>query len=300
MLLSIAAMAKGPQPLAYFALGVGSFMVARKQWSDLPGLALSLMLPVAAVTAWAWSVYQPGNLPVWLGYMRLNYRPEFTTYFAERVRFLSGLMVDLLPAVLLLPFVFRQWSQRLLNTEKSMLVELMLRYAGMASLALLFWPGAKTRYAMPAVPAVAVMAGLGFDRLWQRNRIAVQVATTVLIALIAYQLVFTWIVLPIYADRFSATRTDGRMIDQAIAEAPARVFNIEGPDTNQLFYVSHSIHALSLRDGVTVEPPAWLVTSPEKLAWIQSQNPGFIVSRLVRTTSGPKLIAARIESRRNP
>src|SRR5205823_13125332 len=49
MLLSIAAMAKGPQPLAYFALGVGSFMVARKQWSDLPGLALSLMMSVAAV-----------------------------------------------------------------------------------------------------------------------------------------------------------------------------------------------------------------------------------------------------------
>ena len=105
LLLAAAAMAKGPQPIAYFALGVGGFTVLHRRWGDLPGLVFSLAMPAIAVVAWAFAVYRPGDLTHWLGYMRLGHRIEPVAYLVERFRFSGVLLLDLLPATLLLPFL---------------------------------------------------------------------------------------------------------------------------------------------------------------------------------------------------
>ncbi|MGO9022185.1 MAG: ArnT family glycosyltransferase [Syntrophobacteraceae bacterium] len=299
MLLTTAAMAKGPQPIAYFALGVGGFIVLHKRWGDLPGLMLSLVMPAIAVVAWAIAVYRPGDLTVWLGYMRLGHRIEPVAYLVERVRFSGVLMLDLLPATLLLPFMVHQWQERRLG-EKSTLINAMFCYAGMATLVLFLWPGANTRYAMQAAPACAVIAGLAIDDLWQRCRVVSRFAAILLAALFAYQLVLVTVVMPMFPHSFGATRIAGQAIDQAIGRAPAPAFNIDGPDTNQLFYVSHPIHGLDLRDAMKVAPPAWLLLAPHKLSWIEAQNPDFAVSQLISTTSGVELVAARIGSRPAP
>ena len=49
-LLAILALAKGPQPVAFFALGAGGFTVFKRRWPALPGLLLCLSLPVLATS----------------------------------------------------------------------------------------------------------------------------------------------------------------------------------------------------------------------------------------------------------
>jgi 4-amino-4-deoxy-L-arabinose transferase-like glycosyltransferase len=290
-LLATAAMAKGPQPIAYFALGIGGYLIARKKWDEFAKLILALIIPMATVFAWAYAVYQPGDLPVWLDYMRLIPRTDIATYLADRGRFGGTLLVDLLPAILFTPFF---WMQReSLDEEKRALWEILFWYAGTATIVLFFWPGANTRYAMPAVPAVAVMAGLAFDDLWHRRRLLVQLAITLLAGLMMYQFALVWIVMPVFAARFGATRTAGFAIAQAVAQS-APVFNVGGPNPNQLFYVSRPIRRIRREEALNLKIPAWLVLAPWELEWIKSQNPDYVFGEAIQTTSGPGLIAVRI------
>jgi 4-amino-4-deoxy-L-arabinose transferase-like glycosyltransferase len=291
-LLATAAMAKGPQPIAYFALGIGGYLIARKKWDEFAELILVLIIPAAAVFAWAYAVYQPGDLPVWLDYMRLIPRTEIVTYLTERARFGGTILLDLLPAILFTPFFWRQ-RQKSLDEERRALWEMLFWYAGPATLALFFWPGANTRYAMPAVPAVAVMAGLAFDDLWQRRRLFVRLAITLLAGLMVYQFALVCIVMPVFAARFGASRTAGFAIAQAVGQS-APVFNVGGPNPNQLFYVSRPIRRIRREEALHLKIPAWLVLAPWELEWIKSQHPDYFFGEAIQTTSGPGLIAVWI------
>jgi 4-amino-4-deoxy-L-arabinose transferase-like glycosyltransferase len=290
-LLALAAMTKGPQPLAYFALGIGGHLVVRKRWSEAADLILTLSIPAAAVVAWAVAVYRPGDPAVWLGYMRLTPRLDAAVYLIERARFGGTMLLDLLPGILLVTYF---WNQReTLDREKRELHELLFWFAGAATLVLFFWPGANTRYAMPAAPAVAVMAGLGFDYLWQRRRVLVRAAMIMLGGLIAYQLALVWIVMPMFAERFGASRTAGLAIARAVGPSTS-VFNVDGPDCNQLFYVSRPIRLVRRDEALQLQPPAWLVLAPAKLEWIKAHQPRYSLGQSVQTTSGQSLIAIEI------
>jgi 4-amino-4-deoxy-L-arabinose transferase-like glycosyltransferase len=292
-LLATAAMAKGPQPIAYFALGVGGHLVARKKWGEFAELILVLFMPAAAIFAWAYAVYQPGDLPVWLDYMRLTPRTEIATYLTERGRFGGTTLLDLLPAILFTPFFWMQRKESV-DEEKRALWEMLFWYAGTATLALFFWPGAKTRYAMPAAPAVAVMAGLAFDDLWQRRRLLVRLAITFLAALMVYQFALVCIVMPVFAAPFGASRTAGFAIARAVGRQSAPVFNVGGPNPNQLFYVSRPIRRIRREEALDLRIPAWLVLAPWELEWIKSQHPDYFFGEAIQTTSGPGLIAVWI------
>jgi 4-amino-4-deoxy-L-arabinose transferase-like glycosyltransferase len=291
-LLSTAAMAKGPEPVAYFALGIGGYLMARKKWDEFAELILVLIIPVAAVFAWAYAVYQPGDLRVWLDYMRLIPRTEIATYLAERGRFGGTTLLDLLPAILFTPFFWMQQKQSV-DEEKRALWEMLFWYAGAATLALFFWPGANTRYAMPAAPAVAVMAGLAFDDLWQRRRLLVRLAITFLAALMVYQFALVCIVMPLFAAPFGASRTAGFTIARAVGQS-APIFNVGGPNPNQLFYVSRPIRRIPREEALQLKIPAWLVLAPWELEWLKSRRPDYFFGEAIQTTSGPGLIAVWI------
>lgn len=292
-LLATAAMAKGPQPIAYFALGIGGHLMVRKRWGEFAELILALIVPAAALFAWGYSVYQPGDLPVWLGYMRLTPHMGIASYLIERARFGGTILVDLLPAILFTPFFWIQREESL-GEEKRELWEMLFWYAGAATLVLFFWPGANTRYAMPAAPAVAVMGGLVFDDLWQRRRVFVRLAIALLTGLMVYQFALVCIVMPIFAARFGASRTAGFTIAQAVGQS-VPVYNVGGPNPNQLFYVSRPIRVVQRIDAPQIEAPAWLVLPPAELEWIKVHGPNYSFGQSVRTTSGPGLIAVRID-----
>jgi hypothetical protein len=225
--------------------------------------------------------------------MHLTSRVETATYLVERAHFGGIILIDLLPAILFAPFFWKQRAESV-NEEKRELWEMLFWYAGGATLVLFFWPGANTRYAMPAAPAVAVMAGLTFDDLWQRRRVLARLAITLLAGLMVYQFALVCIVMPIFAARFGASRIAGLSIAQAVGQS-APVFNVEGPDCNQLFYVSRPIRLVRRDEALQIKAPAWLVLPPAELEWIKAHGPNYSFGQAVRTTSGPGLIAVRID-----
>jgi 4-amino-4-deoxy-L-arabinose transferase-like glycosyltransferase len=296
-LLTALALIKGPQPIGFFALGAGASLVARRRWHALAGFALCLALPAAATIAWAGTVYRPGDLPVWLGYMRLEGTATLSQYLRERARFAGSLPLDLLPSTFVLASVYVLRDRRSDSevTARPVLRALAL-YAGLCTLALLVWPGTKTRYAMPVAPAVAVMAGLTIGSLWRRRHWAGVVAVALAGILFAYQVALVTVVLPRFTEEFDATRHLGVTIDAVVREAPAPLFTIEGPHANKLFYVTWPIRALLLPAAATLPAPAWVVLSQPNLEQIETTRPD-LVFQVMATRLPPDLVLARVERR---
>jgi hypothetical protein len=291
-------MTKGPQPAGFFALGIGGYLLARGRLAT-PGLALCLALPATATIAWAAAVYRPNDLSTWLAYMRLGGGIDFLDYLSERVWFAGGLLIDLLPATILLPFLFTAWRRRELPlASNAPVIFPLVLFAGLCTLALLVWPGARTRYAMPAAPAVATLAGIAFHSIMRRGNHAVaRLAVAIVVTLFAYQLALATVVMPLFAERFGATRNAGLALDRAISAAPAPVFTIGGPHTNQLFYVTHSIRRFDDLSSKIITAPAWLLAPRPDLAQFEKARPDLAVHVVVATSAGPGLVAARIEAR---
>ncbi len=68
LLLAALAMAKGPQPAGFFALGTAAYLMVERRWRDLPGWLLCMIVPLAAAIAWGVAVYQTGVEATWLSY----------------------------------------------------------------------------------------------------------------------------------------------------------------------------------------------------------------------------------------
>ncbi len=48
VVLAFAGLLKGPQPLAYFALGIGCYVLVSRSWRQIPGLAMAGLICAAA------------------------------------------------------------------------------------------------------------------------------------------------------------------------------------------------------------------------------------------------------------
>ncbi|MEI8340376.1 MAG: glycosyltransferase family 39 protein [Verrucomicrobiota bacterium] len=296
LLLSLCALAKGPQPVAFFALGVGGYILAGRRWNDLPGLVFCLLMPAGAVLIWGWMVYRPGDFSVWLGYMRIGNHLSRMDYILERFNFTGSLLLELIPATFLVPFLFYR-SGQVRTAGQNELIRLLCWYAGAATLVLFFWTGARTRYAMPAAPAVAVLAGIAFDQIRHRSLLLGRVAVSILAGLFLYQMALVWVIMPVYADRFGSTRTDGRIIDRILQPFSALpVFNVGGQDADELFYVNHPIRRIELCDAALIKPPAILLIEPVVQAGLEKQRPDLNFQPLVRLTNGHHLIVVRVDS----
>jgi 4-amino-4-deoxy-L-arabinose transferase-like glycosyltransferase len=297
VLLAVMAMAKGPQPVGFFALGTAGYLLLRRRWRDVPGLLVCLALPAAAVLAWALAIYRPGDAVTWGSYMRLGTGMDWPEYAAHNVNTALQVFVELLPFWLVLPFVPWPWRRLVEANGVPSIVEPLLLYAGLCTIVLLLWPGANARYAMPIVPALAVLAAIGWDHLEKSRygRLRLVAGGVVAIGLV-YQILLVALVMPIFADRFGASRLAGTAIDVAIAADPAPAY-CTGLDTNQLFYLRMPIHCVGQADMKALALPAWLVTARASLDAFVALRPDAKVGATVQTQSGPELVAARLEPR---
>jgi 4-amino-4-deoxy-L-arabinose transferase-like glycosyltransferase len=265
-LLALLTLVKGPQPLGFFTLGAGGYLIVSHRWAAFPGLALCLTLPTATTIAWAVAVYRTGDFPVWLTYMRLHdVDVSLVVYARERLWFAGGLLLDLLASTVLLPSAVVAWRRdiRVGGARSPILLPLAL-YASLCTLALLVWPDTKTRYAMPIAPAVAVTAGLAFDDLWRVRRWVAQLALATAAVLFLYQVALVSVVLPLFPHWFHDPRKAIAGVEAAIRTAPAPVFVIGYPRSNQLFYLKVPIQSLSLTDS-TLAGPAWVLAERSDL-----------------------------------
>jgi 4-amino-4-deoxy-L-arabinose transferase-like glycosyltransferase len=299
VLLAILAMAKGPQPVGFFALGTAAYLILERRWRDLPGWFLCMVLPLAATVAWGAAVYQKGDETQWLNYARLNWPyPTLLSYIVSNGRSTVSLLLELLPATLILPFVISAWRRNRTEPASTPIVGALLLYSGLCTAALVVWPGFASRYAMPIAPSMAVLAGIGWDLLAKSNHFLWQrIAATVLGALVVYQLVLVTVIVPFLSDRFGASRIDGLALDRAVgADAdPAYCFGYDRIDTNTMFYVRKPLHYGF--DEKSVTPPAWLLIPRANMAAFARLRPDLDVRTDVETSWGEQLAAVRIDKK---
>jgi len=304
LLLAVLAMAKGPQPVGFFALGVGLFVVIERRWHELPGLIGCLLCPLAATLAWGLAVYRPDGdtATAWLQYLRLAKHPKSPTlwqYLAGNGRTTAQLALELLPGLMLLPFLPAPWK-RDRAADAPRVIAPLICYAAACTAVLLVWPLALSRYAMPIAPAVAVLAGIAWDRLTGVRLVHLRrVASGIVAAIAIYQLVLVIVVVPYLPERFGSARIDGGKIAQAIATQPAPVYCEEPANNDQFFYADVPIYCYKWDQYLAIKAPAWLLASSEDLDDLARARPELEIRRVLATKAGSQVVTALILPRKS-
>jgi hypothetical protein len=124
-----------------------------------------MAMPIAATVAWGAVVYRRGDEASWLAYTRLHVNFGLFDYVAHNTYSIALLTLELLPALIMLPFIPWPWRRSTDGVAVPRVAAPMVLYSCACTAILFLWPGYNTRYAMPIAPSVAVLAGIGWDRL---------------------------------------------------------------------------------------------------------------------------------------
>ncbi|HML07414.1 MAG TPA: glycosyltransferase family 39 protein [Xanthobacteraceae bacterium] len=272
LLLTAAALAKGPQPLAFFFLGVFAYLIIRREWRRILGLGFSGILPAAATAAWYYAVYEPGDLGLWRHHSRLYFwQNTLGTQLFELLDLTVRFIVAILPSAIII--AIRRPSLREPGGRGDLLSALLL-YASLCTVLLWFWPGARYRYAMPAFPAFAAAAGILFDDMRLREDRARYIGLYAIAALIGFQVVVNWLVMTNLPDLFAKSRLWGRTVAAVLATAPATLYAVYGAaDDALLVYVPPPIRRIPLAGLSEVKFPAWALLTPEQTSQLQASRP---------------------------
>ncbi len=300
LVLAVLAMAKGPQPVGFFALGVGAFLVIARRWHELPGLVVCLLCPLAATLAWGVAIYRPEDAhtaAAWLQYLRLWKHPTLSQYLAGNGRTMVQLALELLPALMVVPFAPGPW-RRDRTIDAPAVITPLVCYASACTVILLLWPFALSRYAMPIAPAVAVLGGLGWDRLTGARLVHLRrVAIGIVAAIAVYQLILAIAIVPIFAARFGSARIDGENIAATVRAQSLPVYCEDPANSNQFFYAKLPMHCYRWDQYLQIPAPAWLLASPEDLDDLARARPELEIRRMLTTKAGSQVVTALILKR---
>lgn len=268
LLLAATALCKGPQPAAFFALGVAAFILVERAWRQLPGYALAGIVSLGITGAWYAAVVQPSDFWKLIGYMRLAGALN-GDYLGERIEFVAGLLAFLPGPLLALPSLFAWLSRRepadIAPADRRLFLALVL-YAGVAGTVLALWPGGgAARYALPALPALAALGGLAFDRLSIRLPALSRLALVVLSGLVVYQLAWNWIAAPGFSDSFSRSRMRAAIVEAAAADASHVIYAPIRLDDGLLAYLDRPVRYLRESELKTLPPRSYFL-APEAVA----------------------------------
>jgi 4-amino-4-deoxy-L-arabinose transferase-like glycosyltransferase len=276
LLLAATALCKGPQPAAFFALGVGAFILIRRDWKQLPGYVLAGAVSVGIMASWSIAVYRAADIDTLLEYMRLSRKETIFDYLAYRLGFMT-VLVAFLPGLLIAAPALIDWARRrepadISAADRSLFLALVL-YATIPILALAVWPGAAARYAMPALLAIAALAGLCLDRLITRRVDLARLALSILAGLMAYQFIWGWIVAPLLADTFARTRIEARVVEAATRAKPYTIFALLRLDDAVLAYLDRPVRYLEGKQLMALPAPAYLLAEPQTADMIGKARP---------------------------
>lgn len=287
-ILAAAALLKGPQPLAFFALGAGAFVLVERRWRQVPGLMLAGVVAALPTSLWYLAVFQPGDSANWARYMRLGSLPPLASLPLEKLDFATDLALNLLPGLLLaVPFAAATLMRRS-GAERNGLVLALTLYAGLCTLVLLLWPSdPAVRYAMPAAPAVAALAGLAFHA-WRGVR--PWLVALVLwggAALSVYPVAAGWIVAPFAPQVAQRARIGAYALEAAIRTEPGVIHAVFDDGLNVLAYLDTQIRGVPRADDLaTLAAPAWVFTKRDHVAAIAAARPELRVVRHVAVERG--------------
>ena len=189
VVLALAALLKGPQPIAYFALGVGLFVVGTHAWRQIPGLMLAGLICAVPLAIWYALTYTPGDEATWGAFMRLS-QPRET--FSGPIGASLRVIADTLPATLLAAAFLIAYGFREKRFVRPQFMAALACYAFVAAILILFWPAGSTpRYYLPMVLPLCVFGGLGYDQLSVRRPQLVAPILVLTVGLLLYALAYS-------------------------------------------------------------------------------------------------------------
>jgi 4-amino-4-deoxy-L-arabinose transferase-like glycosyltransferase len=262
LLLVATALCKGPQPLAYFGIGAGLLALIERRWRELAELAALGLLAVGVVVLWSALVFEPGDDSTWRQQMRLEDWPALLPYLGNIGRFVGETASEMMPWLLLaMPAMSTAWGQRHGLDDRA--PRAMTCYALGCTVLLAVWPHAESRYAMPALGGIAVLAGLGGAALRRQGPAWAGRAVTLLLC-VAILVRIGWLAaIPFETERNRAAieLADGFAAPIGNSTDPILVL---GPqvDYNASFYLQQRGYAPRLIFGPgQIHGPAWLITA---------------------------------------
>ncbi|MET0968741.1 MAG: glycosyltransferase family 39 protein [Tardiphaga sp.] len=284
-LLALAGLTKGPQPVAYFTLGVGAYLLL-KDWRQLPAFLAANVAAGALIGCWYVAVLEQGDAHHWMAHSRLTAAADLH-WLHDHLDLLKSLIIETLPAaILLVPAVMVAWRRRHMH-EPDLLLACLL-YSSMCTLALLVWPGGvSARYAMPATMTLAVICGLMFES-WHEHQ-----ARATVVALVVSDLIFGgllmrgWIAMPFRPQLFQESRIAGTAIANALSTQPDGRLHVVATTTehNMLVYVRGPIRAVTLDDMARLDMPATAVLLPDETRLLAQAHPDLRIQSLVPITA---------------
>jgi 4-amino-4-deoxy-L-arabinose transferase-like glycosyltransferase len=260
VVLAFAGLLKGPQPIAYFALGVGLYILGSRSWRQIPGLILAGVICALPLAAWYTAIYTPGDEAIWGTFMRVH--PALR--FSGPVEVVFRLLGETLPAALLAAafLIGRSWRGKSAagpGIVRPGFVAALACYAFIAALLILFWPGGSTpRYYFPIVLPLAVFGGLGYDLLSTRRPQIVAPVMLLTAALLAYALLYA-AASPFLPLRYRQATIDAARITALVQTAPGPIYRTGDTALNVLPYVPAKILEATPEELAAVAGPAWMV-----------------------------------------
>lgn len=262
--LALAGLMKGPQPVAYFALGIGLFILITRSWRQLPGFILAGVICVIPIAAWYGYVYSPGDEGNWAAFMR--FKPAAP--LSNPVEAIFHLFSETMPAALLAIAFFV--SIRLYGSERLQpgFLKATLCYGLAATVAVLFWPGGSTtRYFFPLIPPMCVLAGLGYDAFMKKEPLAVLPGLATGFGILVYAFVYSDIATPLLPRLSRSAQLDAARIAEMVKAVPAPIFRSEDTGLNVFALVPGRIRSENLDALKSIPAPAWIAVQPK---WAQA------------------------------
>jgi 4-amino-4-deoxy-L-arabinose transferase-like glycosyltransferase len=269
VILAIAGLFKGSQPIAYFALGVGLYILCSRSWRQIPWLILAGVICAIPLALWYAAVYRPGDTEIWATFMRIHPAQLFSSPPVAIARtFGETLPAALAAAVFGISIVIRGQSRRRPNLALALAC-----YVFPTAALVLFWPGGSTRrYYFPLVLPLCIFGGLGYDMLsekWPQIVAPIMVLTA---ALLAYAIVYS-LASPFLPQRYRQAWLDAERITAAMQSAPEPIYRAGDTGLNILAYVPGKVLIKSLDELTTVPAPAWMLLPIDDAAVLLARRP---------------------------
>ncbi len=271
IVLALAGLLKGPQPVSYFALGVGLFIVGTRSWGQIPGLVLAGLICAVPLAVWYALIYTPGDEATWAAFMRLG--PGHEDFPGPIVTGLK-VIVDTLPATILAAAFLIAYGFREKRFVRPQFMAALACYAFVAAALMLFWPtGSTPRYYLPMVLPLCVFGGLGYDQLSVRRPQFVAPILVLTAGLLIYALGYS-LASPLMPERFRQAEVEGAQVSALVEAAPGPIYWSGDVALNLLPYLPRPIQNASLEQLGAAPGPAWMIMTTADAEALVAQRPG--------------------------
>ncbi len=270
--LALAGLLKGPQPLAYFAFGIGAFIVWHRAWNQIPGYVFAGLISAVVVFGWYWYVYSSGDEAQWAHFMRLGEGVPLRGPFKEGLQ----LLAETLPVALFSGLFFVSCKIPRQDRQLVELVRAIALYSSITSIIMLFWPnGSDSRYFFPMLLPLAVLGAMAFDFMAAKRPETVAPGLVILLGLLAYCFIYSW-ASPFFPNQFRSSKVDAARIERVVGVEHAPIYRTGGVGLNVMPYLTGPILETSVQRLESAKGPAWVAVTVPEAAMLMQRRAGKI------------------------